>query len=302
MIRGLGMHLGNLSRLSNVKTRSISVENPTVEKSKGAMSELYNPGTLGCDWKCRPAVVIKASETFTIADIGGAGVVQLKMRLVILRIYWDGQEQPSVECPIDDFFCGGWGCERCKCDDGFAQVLSLPVCVNLVPKGEVFTILDGVKGQGQHVGSHMLCSVNAVGWWGEGEIKFYMDGDLHSGYREFTAPYTGMYQVIRPYGLYHSQQRLALYRWQLPTPSDLDPTCASSFQAWGFGASSTKATSIVRTIWPRWPTGIKRCPLRPSRPSQPMTNWKSSNLIRTRRMGVYCPRENKDGDAPCNWN
>ena len=34
---GLGLHLGNLSRLSSAKTRSISPENSTGGKSRGAM-------------------------------------------------------------------------------------------------------------------------------------------------------------------------------------------------------------------------------------------------------------------------
>ena len=38
MFNGLGMNLGNLSRLSNAETRSISPENVTGEKGKGAMS------------------------------------------------------------------------------------------------------------------------------------------------------------------------------------------------------------------------------------------------------------------------
>jgi hypothetical protein len=37
-------------------------------------------------------------------------------------MYWDGSETPSVECPVGDFFANGWG--------EFAQVNSLPVCVN----------------------------------------------------------------------------------------------------------------------------------------------------------------------------
>ena len=38
-------------------------------------------------------------------------------------------------------------------------------------------ILDGVRGQGHYVGTYMAWGVNNTGWWGEGEIKFYMDGD-----------------------------------------------------------------------------------------------------------------------------
>ena len=35
---GLGVHLGNLSRLSHARSRSISPENPTGEKGMGGMS------------------------------------------------------------------------------------------------------------------------------------------------------------------------------------------------------------------------------------------------------------------------
>ena len=30
-------------------------------------------------------------------------------RDAVIRIYWDGQEHPSVESPVGDFFCCGWG-------------------------------------------------------------------------------------------------------------------------------------------------------------------------------------------------
>ncbi len=49
--------------------------------------------------------------------------------------------------------------------------------VNPLPYKDVYTILDGVKGQGQYVGTYMAWGVNNTGWWGEGEIKFFMDGD-----------------------------------------------------------------------------------------------------------------------------
>ena len=49
--------------------------------------------------------------------------------------------------------------------------------VNPLPYGEVYTILDNVKGQGHYVGTYMAWGTNNNGWWGEGEIKFYIDGD-----------------------------------------------------------------------------------------------------------------------------
>ncbi|MBS0001429.1 MAG: DUF2961 domain-containing protein, partial [Cyclobacteriaceae bacterium] len=49
--------------------------------------------------------------------------------------------------------------------------------VNPLPYKDVYTIIDGVKGKGHYVGTYMCWGVNNNGWWGEGEIKFYMDGD-----------------------------------------------------------------------------------------------------------------------------
>ena len=88
----------------------------------------------------------------------------------------------------------------------------------------------------------MAYGSHSSGWWGEGEVKFYLDGDSQwptiSGtgtedyfggsynfenqrthqYETFTAPYTGLSQVIRPDGLYDSQQRFGMYRWHIPDP------------------------------------------------------------------------------------
>ena len=130
---GLGMHMGNLSRLSNAQTRSISPENFTGEKGKGGMA-VEGTGAvcardLGQGWKISPSVVIEPGQTFTMADIEGMGAIQQiwftplgNWRYSILRIYWDDQEVPSVECPVGDFFAMGWG--------QYAQLSSLAVCVN----------------------------------------------------------------------------------------------------------------------------------------------------------------------------
>lgn len=39
------------------------------------------------------------------------------------------------------------------------------------------TILDGVKGRGLYVGTYLAWTTFDYGWWGEGEVKFYIDGD-----------------------------------------------------------------------------------------------------------------------------
>jgi len=118
---GLGLHLGNLSRLSSAKSRSISAENPTGEKGKGGMAEdgtgASHARGLGRGWKISPSKRVAPGETLLLADIEGAGAIQqvwitpanVRWRDLILRIHWDGQSVPSVEAPLGDFFACGWG-------------------------------------------------------------------------------------------------------------------------------------------------------------------------------------------------
>ena len=105
----------------------------------------------------------------------------------------------------------------------------------------------------------MAWGVNNNGWWGEGEIKFYMDGDRefpticgtgtedyfcgsynfdvgkeNGGYREFTTPYAGLPQVIRPDGLYRSQTRFGLYRWHIMDPIRFEQDLRVTIQALGW--------------------------------------------------------------------
>ncbi len=315
---GLGLDLGNLSRLSKAKTRSISPENFTGEKGKGGMAK---EGTgalcardLGQGWKISPSVAIEAGQTFTVADITGQGAIQQMWltptghwRYSILRIYWDDQEVPSVECPVGDFFACGWG--------RYAPVSSLAVCVNPgsafncywempfrkrcritmtnladepmklyyqvnytltevpedaayfhaqfrrvnpLPYKEDYTILDGVKGWGHYAGTYMAWGVNNCRWWGEGEIKFFMDGDSEfpticgtgtedyfcgsydfenqetHQYEQFTTAYAGLPQVIRPDGLYDTQQRFGMYRWHITDPVRFEQDLKVTMQALGW--------------------------------------------------------------------
>jgi hypothetical protein len=316
---GLGLHLGNLSRLSNAQSRSISPENFNGAKGMGGMA---TEGTgkncakdLGQGWKVSPSVKVAPGETFEMANIEGPGAIQQiwltptgNWRFSILRIYWDDQEHPSVECPVGDFFACGWG--------KYAQVSSLAICVNPgsafncywempfqkkcrmtlsnlddkemvlyyqinytlteipsdaayfhaqfrrtnpLPYKEDYTILDGVSGKGHFVGTYMAWGVNNNGWWGEGEIKFYMDGDdkfpticgtgtedyfcgsynfdvgkENGGYREFTTPYAGLPQVLRPDGLYQSNTRFGMYRWHIMDPIRFRSELRVTIQALGW--------------------------------------------------------------------
>jgi hypothetical protein len=322
---GLGVGLGNLYRLSAAKTRSISPENFTGEKGKGGMATEGTGASaargLGQGWKVSPSIRIEPGETRVLGEIKGSGAIQqiwltsanLRWRDLILRIWWDDQEHPSVESPLGDFFCCGW--------NQFAQVNSLAVCVNPgrafncywempfrkaarieienrdpdnfgiiyyqinytltdVPEDAAYfhakfrrtnplpfktdyTIIEGIKGKGQYVGTYMAWGVNNSGWWGEGEIKFFMDGDkqfpticgtgtedyfcgaynfdggvvddtMDSRYREYTSPYSGLPQVLRPDGTYRSQQRFGMYRWHLSDPIRFESDLKITIQALGW--------------------------------------------------------------------
>ncbi|MGB5048176.1 MAG: glycoside hydrolase family 172 protein, partial [Caldilineaceae bacterium] len=316
---GLGVHLGNLSRLSKAQSRSISPENFTGAKGAGGQA---TEGTgavaareLGQGWKVSPSIHIAPNQLVTLAEIDGSGAIQhiwctvhpQYWRRLVLRIYWDGEETPSVETPIGDFFCSGWG-ERCN-------VNSLPIAVNPaggfnsywempfrgsaritlenispdevrgfyysidytltdvpedaayfhaqwrrnnpLPYGKVHTLLDGVQGQGHFVGTYIAWQSNTTGWWGEGEIKFYLDGDGEwptiagtgtedyfggawnwehpkGQYGVYSTAYLGLPQVIQPDGLYRSQTRFGMYRWHVQDPIRFQEELRVTIQALGW--------------------------------------------------------------------
>ncbi|CAN5503929.1 DUF2961 domain-containing protein [soil metagenome] len=318
---GLGMNLGNLSRLSPAKSRSISPENFDGAKGAGGMA---TEGTgancardLGRGWKISPSIAIEPGEERVLADITGPGAIQQiwmtptgHWRFSILRIYWDDQTTPSVECPVGDFFACGW--------QKYAPLNSLAICVNPgsafncywempfrkrcritmtniaaesmrlyyqinytltdvpddaayfhahfrrtnpLPYKDVYTILDNVTGRGHYVGTYMAWGVNNNGWWGEGEIKFYFDGDKEfpticgtgtedyfcgsynfenqqtHQYEPFTTPYAGLSQVIRGNAyekMYDVQQRFGLYRWHIMDPIRFEQDMKVTIQALGW--------------------------------------------------------------------
>ena len=319
---GLGVGLGNLSRLSKAETRSISAENPTGARGRGGMA---TEGTgaiaareLGQGWKVSPSLHLAPSSTITLADIEGPGAIQhiwltvhpSAWRRLVLRFYWDDEAEPSVEVPAGDLFCNGWGV-RCN-------IASLPVAVNPaggfnsyfempfrkharitvenlwpeevrgfyfqitytltevpqdlayfhaqwrrsnpLPYKQVHTLLEGVRGMGHYVGTYLAWGVHSNGWWGEGEIKFYLDGDAdwpticgtgtedyfggawnfehpQGQYGAFSAPFSGLPQVIKPDGLYQSQQRFGMYRWHVMDPIRFQQDLRVTIQALGWRAA-----------------------------------------------------------------
>jgi hypothetical protein len=235
-------------------------------------------------------------------------------RYTIIRIYWDDETTPSVEAPVGDFFCMGWGkysplqslavavnpgsafnCYwpmpfRKKCKITMENIADKDMYLyyqvdyiltevpadaayfhaqfhrtNPLPYKQDYVLVDGIKGRGQYVGTYLAIGITNNGWWGEGEIKFFMDDDAkfpticgtgtedyfcgsydfdtrkkndagveHTEYTEFCSPYTGMPQVIRGDGHYEVMQRFGLYRWHITDPIRFDKNLKVTIQSLGW--------------------------------------------------------------------
>ncbi len=68
----------------------------------------------------RDCVSLAPGQTITLLDHDGAGIIHrfwttvspqnpAALRQLILRMYWDNETNPSVECPLGDFFGVGFG-------------------------------------------------------------------------------------------------------------------------------------------------------------------------------------------------
>jgi hypothetical protein len=167
--------------------------------------------------------------------------------------------------------------------------------VNPLSYKQVYAIVDNIKGKGQYVGTYLAWGSHNNGWWGEGEIKFYLDGDkefptiIGTGtedyfggscnfenqerkqYEEFTTPYSGLPQVIKPDGLYQSQQRFGLYRWHIVDPVRFDRDLRVTIHALGW---RTIPASHGRHLFRR--LLVKLNLMLHSRASRRRTRWKLS--------------------------
>ncbi len=311
------MDLGNLFLARDAESRSISAENLDGAKGKGGMATpetSLHPGAaqasraLGQGWKVQPCLRVRAGETVTLMDHAGPGVIRHLWwtldtpfyRDAVLRMYWDGQAEPSVECPVGDFMACSWNARQ--------DILALPINVNPdggmncffpmpfrkhvritltnespvelpsfyysidytleevpagalffharwrrsnpLPRGTDFTVLDGVKGRGHYVGAFLSWQQQDAGWWGEGEIKCFLDGDgrfpticgtgtedyfggaWNFGKRNFSAPFFGFQQVSG-----RSEEagaRMTLYRFHALDPIHFKTDLRITMQALGW--------------------------------------------------------------------
>lgn len=300
--------LNELPFRGGIITRQISAENPTGEKS-GACKWEPNPENpelshsgpavrMGKGWKVRPFIRVKSGETVILADIDGRGMITEffftsdypRFSEMIIRIYWDNEENPSVEVPAGAFFCIGHdehphtvssipvtvapyrGCS-CYWQMPFrrharitlthegkedANVVAWRVLYHLKQVSEQAAyfhaqfrhtltsgrpehiILDEVRGKGVYAGTYLAWNNLSSGWWGEGEVKFYLDGDTeyptlcdngtedyfggawNFGYnfpdygnpeQKFQSPYLGLPLALTQNP--HGPKKFSMYRWHI---------------------------------------------------------------------------------------
>ncbi len=315
--------LSNIFRMHDAESRSVSAENPTGEKAGGGMAmeeETLHPDgikcfkELGAGWKTSPCRPLDAGKTVEIMNVDGPGIIKhiwvtldkKFYRDVVLRIYWDGQDSPSVECPIGDFFCCSWN-ER-------QNIYAIPVNVN--PSGGMncylpmpfrknvritvendspndlthffytvnytlesveddalyfhalwnrsnpleyktdHLIVDGIQGRGQYIGTFMSWQQNNAGWWGEGEVKMFLDGDKEfpticgtgtedyfggawcfrkdddTPPEDYSAPFMGFQQVTGKSG--DVGTRMTMYRFHIHDPIYFKSDFKATMQAIGW--------------------------------------------------------------------
>ncbi len=321
------MVLDNLYKLSNAVSRSISPENFTGGKGQGGKA---TEGTgadasadLGKGWKVSPSVKLDSKSTFTLGEIDGPGEIKHiwmtatgNWRLLIFRIYWDGEEEPSVECPVGDFFCMGWGkysplqslavavnpgngfnCywpmpfhKKCRVtmenisDHDVILYYQIDYILSDIPDDAAYfhatfnqentvsykkdyVAVENIRGRGHYVGTYLALEARSNGWWGEGEFKFFMDGDdkfptiCGTGaedyfcgsysfetrkestpgvetveYTEFCSPYSGLPQVIPGDGHDNIMERFGMYRWHIVDPIHFKDSLKITIQDLGWGA------------------------------------------------------------------
>ena len=232
--------LADLALQKEGRSRSINAENPNGGKGCGGIAG----SNLGESRKGSPCIpVIKSGENKLLADIKGPAIIEhiwmtvtnkisdkncFVLRDLILRMYWEDEDKPSIECPLGDFFCNGFAVsycvnslpivvnptrgfnsyfqmpfnkrariyienqgnddipsffyqiDYCEYDNDFSDIAYLHATwrrQKITNKTKDYVILDNVRGKGHYVGTFIALSSMERYWWGEGEMKFYLDGD-----------------------------------------------------------------------------------------------------------------------------
>ena len=215
---------------------------PALKDFKAMRSSSADP-----DWKngngdARP---IPPGKTLTLCDLTGPGRIahiwftiadpeKFYGKKLVLKMYWDGEQNPSVESPLNDFFCQGHGMDyvvnslpfrvtsdgrgrNCYLQMPFRKSAKIEVVneggepvhafyyyidwqkLRRLPsdtayfhakyrqefpckQGADYLILSA-NGKGHFIGCNLSVRQREPGWWGEGDDRFYIDGEAEPSLR-----------------------------------------------------------------------------------------------------------------------
>ncbi|MHC4443971.1 MAG: glycoside hydrolase family 172 protein [Planctomycetota bacterium] len=289
--------------------RAITWENKTGQPGAGGKAKGGRKGS--------PCIKnVKPGQTVTLMDIAGCGVIRhiwvtpsdrspVALRNLIIRMYWDGSEVPSVEVPFGDFFGSAHGRAvhvvshyttmtmgkgfNCFFPMPFATRARITVQNDMPPdyrplkmlffqidfelrkslpsnigrfhaqfrrqnptvEKQDYVILDNVEGPGFFAGCVIGARMLKPYWWGEGEMKFYMDGDSDypticgtgtedyfcsawcgaRGMQLYQTPHFGCTLENKP-GLF-KDDLVSMYRWHVKDPVYFRKTFKAAMQQIG---------------------------------------------------------------------
>ena len=270
--RSAGQLLGSLTQFTDAETRRASSADPDLNKNGDGLT-------------------IHAGETKVLAELEGPGAIThlwctaasadpFAGRSLVLRMYWDGAEKPSVEVPLGDFFGVGHGAtatfnslpvsvssygrsRNCFWRMPFRKTAKVTVTSEAAHQGDTsfyfyldweklpklpddvlyfharyrqampaqpgdYTLLQ-TRGRGHYVGTVYSVHQVKLGWFGEGDDRFYIDDEPEPsirgtgtedyfgdawGFREFAAPFHGvsLWEGVFP------GDRVTAYRWHVNDP------------------------------------------------------------------------------------
>lgn len=178
-----------LTRLSDAQTRRASSTNPDINSNGDSR-------------------VIKEGETLVLAELTGPGAIThfwntiatqdpFAGRSLVLRIYWDGMDRPSVESPLGDVFGVGHG--------AIANFHSLPVSVSSYGRSRTcFWRMPFRK-------SAKVTLTNEARGYGDVEVYYYVDWEklpslpddslyFHARYNQAFPATPGDYPILETKG------------------------------------------------------------------------------------------------------
>lgn len=279
----------NIFKLSDtIKSRSISFENRTGAPGDGGKAE----SPLGVGRKGDPVRHLHPGETIELASIDGPGIIRHiwmtthhklgLLRGVIIRIYWNEQKHPSIECPVGDFFGFAHGTTppfqsavhsvseklgmnfwlpmpfsrharieiHNESDTRMPLFYQIDYTVgdeldqsagylhvafqrqNNTVSGQDMELLNRSGSQGRYVGAVLGVIPKDPRWWGEGEVKVFLDGDkefatiVGTGAEDYVGLSWGIQQnTFQYHGANWRESNdisdtgaVSMYRWHLPDP------------------------------------------------------------------------------------